>query len=61
MDLVQLTWNPPPLKMDYVFFVPLFYRSFPIFWHNFYIKIKKRKEKKSEKWTRPETPLPHVD
>ena len=50
--------------MDYVFFPPLFYRSFPIFWHNFYFKIKKKKKKKKkkrEKWTRPETPLPHVD
>ena len=44
MDLVQFTWTPPPhppLKMDYVFFSPLFYRSFPIFRHNFYIKSKK--------------------
>ena len=32
---------PPSLKMDYVFFSPLFYRSFPNFRHNFYIKSKK--------------------
>ena len=59
MDLVQLTWNPPPapLKMDYVFFLTIFYRSFPIFRHNFYIKSKKKREQ----WTQPETPPSIVD
>ena len=58
MDLVQLTWKPPPPrppKHGLCFFSPLFYRSFPIFWHNFYIKSKK---KNVQKWTRPETPPP---
>ena len=40
----------------FFFFSPLLYRSFPIFWHNFYIKSKKQKH---EKWTQPETPCPH--
>ena len=60
MDLVQLTWKPPPppppLKMDYVFCSPLFYRSFPIFRHNFYIKSKK-KNVKSGLGPRPLRPL----
>ena len=48
MDLVQLTRKPPPPpapppNVDYVFFSPLFYRSFPIFRHIFYIKSKKNK------------------
>ena len=33
-----------PLNMDYVFFSPLFYCSFPIFRHNFFIKSKKKCE-----------------
>ena len=37
-----------------MFFFTIFYRSFPIFLHNFYIKIKKKRDK----WTRPETPSP---
>ena len=62
MDLVQLTWNPPPprppLKMDYVFFPPLFYRSFPIFRHNFYIKSKKKKRAKVDSARNPPPPPP---
>ena len=47
MDLVQLTRNPPhppatPLMWTMFLFLPLFYRSFPIFRHNFYIKSKKK-------------------
>ena len=52
--------HAPPPKVDYVFFSPLFYHSFPIFRHNFYIKSKNnKKQKKHEKWTRPETPPLH--
>ena len=54
MDLVQITWNPPPSNVDWFFLSPLFYNYFPIFRHNFYIKSKKKREK----WTLPEPPPP---
>ena len=46
----------PPKNGLCFFFSPLFYRSFPIFRHNFYIKSIKKNVKS---WTRPETPPPH--
>ena len=59
MDLVQLTWNPPPplppLKMDYVFFLTIVL----LFFSNFFLIIFTLKVKKTpEKWTRPKTPPP---
>ena len=36
-----------------MFFSPLFYRSFPIFWHNLYIKSKKKMCKVDSAWNPP--------
>ena len=59
MDLVQLTRKPPtappPPNVDYVIFLTIFYRSFPIFRHIFTLKVKKIRET----WIRTETPPPH--
>ena len=60
MDLVQLTRKPPcppPLMWTMFFFSPLFYRSFPIFRHNFYIKSKKN----TWKMDSAQNPPPIVD
>ena len=55
MDLVQLTWNPPPLKMDYVFhhcFIVLF-QFFDII---FTLKFKKKKTWKVDSAQNPPPP-----
>ena len=47
---------PTPPKNGLCFFSPLFYRSFPIFRHNFYIKSKKTNMKSG---LSPRPPPPH--
>ena len=62
MDLVQLTRKPPPLPpppqmWTMFFFSPLFYSSFPIFIHIFYIKSKKNTWKVDSDRNHPPPPL----
>ena len=56
MDLVQLTWNPPPPKNGLCFFL---HHCFIVLFQFFDIICTLKVKKKCEKWTRPETPLPH--